>query len=460
MRSFFFTTVLATAALATAGLSLGCAPEGESTNPVEVPSKLDPWGKTLGTAAFPQTLASGPDGSVLVGGQLVGAVDLGGGLLTSVDPSSLFLAYYDADGEHRMSGVTGSADSITAMAIGPDGAMCAVGNVNGKIGFGDSTLEGSGDGWLACFEKDGSLRFSKLIVSDYSVDLESVAFTPSGNIVLGLEADDSVDFGAGPKSHSAEGNAIVAELTPLGYPLWDYRIPWNPSRPVQVAAGPDGAVWFSAQFWTPVEVDGETLGRGLTIGKLDATGHLLFRATEEKDDGGLTYLRSFAADEDGDLYIAGTDYSNTLNIAGLSLEDGASSSFVAKISPEGEGLWIKPLGSEDDSAPIVLAAPVPGGGVLVAANIFGPLDFGAGPVGEVASKTEVAVARLSPNGAVEQAVALESYSDVYLQSLAADPKGQPVLTGQFRIDVQLGPDGSPKLTGSGGQESFVGRVAF
>lgn len=445
-----------TAALAIGALSLGCTTGTETPDP----SKLEPWAHALDSAAFPTALASGPDGSLFIGGLFSGEADFGGGALTAGDPDSMFLAYYDPNGQHIMSGATGAADTVTATAIGPDGTSCAVGNITGSMTFPDGTLNGSGDGWLACFDATGAALFSKLIRSELMIDLQSVAIAPNGNIVIGLETDRTVDFGAGPASSSNEAIAVIAELTPEGDPLWDYRIFANPLFPVQVGVGPDGSVAFTTGFEAPISFGLETFTTGTVIGKLDATGKPLWGVVDAANVYGYLRFRSFSVDEGGNVVVAGWGVADGVDFAGLSVPQGNSDAmFVAKISPEGQGLWIRPITAGDDLGLLVFAAPAPGGDVLVAANSYSPVDFGAGPVETSPAGQALALARLSPDGAVEQTLSVSSDGGAAVWYIAADPKGQAVLMGIGSGDVQFGPAGGTELNMAQGGP-FLARVAF
>ena len=97
------------------------------------------WVKWLkGGTAQPGAMASDSAGNIYVAGQFAGAVDFGGGQLTSPN-ANVFLAKYSADGTHLWSKSYGGSGDEFVDAIALDqGNVLLVGSFTSRINFGDA----------------------------------------------------------------------------------------------------------------------------------------------------------------------------------------------------------------------------------------------------------------------------------------------------------------------------------
>ena len=106
------------------------------------------WSKGFGDAAqqYGQAVAFGAGGSILVTGGAEGSTDFGGGALGSVGSRDIFVARFDANGNHVKSQLVGSPGDESGQAIAPDGVggLFVTGSFSGTINFGNGNLNSAG----------------------------------------------------------------------------------------------------------------------------------------------------------------------------------------------------------------------------------------------------------------------------------------------------------------------------
>jgi hypothetical protein len=99
------------------------------------------------------------------------------------------------------------------------------------------------------------------------------------------------------------------------------------------------------------------------------------------DFGGWIWAAEAAVASNGDVFVTGKfgDRGDTLVFAGQSITaDAAGTAFLAKLSPQGDELWIRKLPS--DSAMAYVFVGVTDTSVLVHTSVNVPTDFGGGPL--------------------------------------------------------------------------------
>src|SRR5439155_3523626 len=102
------------------------------------------WSKHLGGTG--DDLAMGVDvdgtGNVVVTGGFTGAVNFGGGVLTSAGMSDIFVAKYGADGTYLWASRFGSTgnDRANSVAVDSSGNVLVTGSFLGTVDFGGGPL--------------------------------------------------------------------------------------------------------------------------------------------------------------------------------------------------------------------------------------------------------------------------------------------------------------------------------
>jgi hypothetical protein len=338
---------------------------------------------------------------VLVAGNFAGSVDFGGGVLTSSGPGDVFVVKLDASGQHVWSRRFGSASGQVAygVATDADGSVLVTGVFYGAIDFGGGALTSAGaaDIFVAKLDPDGNHLWSRRFGDSANQTAYSIATDTMGNVVITGTCDGVVDFGAGPLPGAGGGDAFVTKLDAAGNHLWSKRFgDANDQIGYSVAVGGAGdiivagALYGSADFGGgPVESAG---GSDAFAVKLDADGNHLWsrRFGDAYDQIGY----SVAADVAGNAVLTGT-FGGLIDFDGGPLTSaGGGDVFVAKLDSMGQHLWSRRAGAagQDSGNAIKMDST---GDVVVAGDFAAMADFGAGPLMS-AGASDVFVAKFSP----------------------------------------------------------------
>ncbi|MFZ5786930.1 MAG: hypothetical protein ACOY3Y_10860, partial [Acidobacteriota bacterium] len=168
--------------------------------------------------------------------------------------------------------------------------------------------------------------------------------------------------------------------------------------------------------------------------------------------------RSIALDRAGNIFLAGS-YSGTAQFGAHTLSaTHAHESFVAKLDPRGDFVWVRALGGTAKEQPQALALDRDGRPHVVAA-FAGTITVG-GKTLEATGPADLVIAKLDPvSGGGEWAVAASrgvwNVSEDRGLAIAVDRLGQVTITGAFRSTATFG---SRVLTSAGGTDIFVTRL--
>ena len=413
------------------------AVEASIDAPVPVVIFAERFGDGADQVAFGAAASS--DG-VVITGALSGSADFGGGALTSAGLDDVFVTKLDASGKHVFSKRFGDADEQWAehVAVDASGNIAVVGSMSGTIDFGGGPLVATGgrDVFVAVFDASGAHRWSKSFGSDgTNEDGWSVAFDPSGDVLVTGGAEGAIDFGCGAPSPEGEQSIFVAKLDPKGACVFSRRV-GDPEEQIGFAiasdaagdvlvtgrfegtidfgAGPmtaalrdafvaawdpSGNILFSRSFGDP-SGNGMAEGRGVVamasgvvvVGKfsgvlggltsagdtdvfvigLDAKGVTRF----ERRYGDPTFQNAFSIAPDGaDTFLASGDFAGALDFGSTKLVARAHDGWVARFDAKtGDATSAWSLGGGGDVIAWSVAKST--GPIFVAGSFDGPLDFG------------------------------------------------------------------------------------
>ncbi len=339
-----FVTRAACAVLLTlaAYVSTGCSDKGtEPEKDKPSPTWRHQWSKRFGDASgqYARAVAADTSGNSIVTGYFYGAVDFGGGALTSAGAYDIFLAKLGPAGAHVWSKRFGDGDNQFAPAVAIDGLdnVFVAGYFRGAMDFGGGPLTSAGgeDIFLAKFDSGGGHQWSKRF-GDISTDQEAwgVAIDGSGNAIIAGYFTGAVDFGGG-----ALPNA-------------------GPNADIFVAKfGSDGAHVWSKSF-------------------------------------GDTYAQTaygVAVDPSDNVLVAG-GFNGPINFGGGTLTSaGYKDAFLAKLSPGGAHIWSKRFGDADFQDAHAVTTDV-SGNAFIAGNFSGAINFGGGTFASAGS-TDIFLAK-------------------------------------------------------------------
>jgi hypothetical protein len=358
------------------------------------------WSRSFGDAwaQVPVRLAALPLGHVAVVGSFAGTVDFGGGPLISAGEYDVFLAVFDAGGQHCWSRRFGDAANDKARDIDVDAAgnIVITGDFFGGIDFGGAPLSSAGDkdAFLASFDASGNHRWSRSF-GDAAYDSGwTLSCGPGGAVSLAGRFRGAIDLGGGP-------------LTAF-----------------------DGVDLFLARFGA----DGQ---------------HLWSQAFGHAGDQVAQRLRSDGA---GDLLLAGT-YEGLVDFGGGALvSEGGLDAFAVKFAADGSHVWSRSFGGPGDDELADLAVDG-AGGFAVTGAFEESIDLGTGPL-QSAGETDILLARYTGNGHHLWSAAFGSGAADRGRAVALDAGNEVVLASGTWGSLDFG---GGLLIGAGGGDLCLAR---
>ena len=369
------------------------------------------------------------------------------------------------------------APSLTAGAVAVDAAGDSFvagyfsGSVNLNPGPGVTTLTASGnrDIYLAEYSKSAALLWAKDLPSSagYTSQANAIALDTAGNIVLTGAFTGSPNFNPGGlggtlSATAGRTDAFAAKFTPTGGFLWADRFEGtgvDQGNSVAVDALGNALVtgsYVGSTAFGTTTLTGTTASPFVT--KIDALGNVLWATgfAGNYSDTGM----HIGVDAAGDAFVGGS-YSGTMTAGSttLSLPYGASSAFVAKLTPAGSVSWATGFGGTLNTTSGGLAVDA-SGNVLVDGNFKSTSTFGGITLTPSNGLYNGYVAKLNTNGAGVWAEQFSGTDNIYVNALAVDVAGSAYLGGQFLGTGNFNPGtGTPaSLTAVGGTDIFVSKV--
>ena len=423
----------------------------------EVTGPLPAFAKSFDGPIVVRSAAMGQDGDVFFGGDSTALLDFGGGELQAVPEGSLFVAHLAANGDHLFSGITGVADELRDVAIGPGGELHVTGTFSGDISFGSGMLSGEDDGFFATFTRDGTPARSFAAGSDGDDGFTSVVTTPLGLVVLAGRFGRDADLGGGAVFDDFSGPVptIVAYDEEGGH-LWQLHFAsWSNVRNLTLASDGAGNILVAGEAKSDISVGGLEDTAGAFVMKLDAAGEPMWlRSTGSNDDMRLTGMATDAA---GHVVFGGL-YTGSFTFGGfVAPATSSTNGYLAGLDANGKPLFLRAFGRSDDKVSLEMATSRDGTSV-VAITTDSPVDLGEGLVGADDGDSQVVVGRFDAGGGLIGAEVLAGTGEEYAYSVVMGPDGAPVLLGAFDGELTVG--GADLVADpQAGISTFVARLA-
>jgi hypothetical protein len=272
---------------------------------------------------------------VLVTGLFNDSVDFGGGPLTSAGTDDIFVAKYDAAGNHEWSRAFGDTDQDWGYGVAADdaGHVFITGLFRGTVDFGGGPLTsaGSGDIFLAKYDAAGNHVWSRRFGNIGLNWSFGVAVDAAGNAVVTGLFGGTVDFGGGPLT-GVLSETFVAKYDGAGNHVWSRQFSSNDDdRGQSVAVDRAGNVLVTGLFQGTVDFGGGPVTSAghwdIYVAKLDATGiHVWSRGFGSVS---ADWGNSVSADDAGNALVTG-GFLDTMDAGGGPLTSaGGRDIFVA-----------------------------------------------------------------------------------------------------------------------------------
>ena len=218
------------------------------------------WSKAIGG----RSVKIDASGDVVLVGSLYGTVDFGGGPLTSAGSTDVFIAKFDADGNHLWSKRFGDENDQIGEGVAVDGSgnVVITGWFTGTVDFGGGPLVSTDydiDVFVAKFDADGNHLWSKRFDSSvYGLEvISTVAVDGSDNVVIAEQFVGTVDFGGVPLTSAGSVDIAVAKFDASGGHLWSKGFGDDNYQIAQsIAADGSGNVVITGYFGGTVDFGG------------------------------------------------------------------------------------------------------------------------------------------------------------------------------------------------------------
>lgn len=222
--------------------------------------KVDAAGNALWAKGFTGLLsqfvyevAANAKGEVAIAGAFETAVDFGGGTLTSAGNYDLYVAKFDAMGNHVFSKRAGDVtlQRTNSVAIDANGNVAATGEFNGTIDLGAGMVTSGGveDGFIVKYDAMGNHTFSKTFGGASAQRGQGVAFDAFGNILLTGQFWGTTDFGNGSKLSNGNHDLFIAKYDPTGKPAWVKNYGGaNEENGLGITADLNANVWVTGSY--------------------------------------------------------------------------------------------------------------------------------------------------------------------------------------------------------------------
>ena len=447
-------------ALAVSVVGYGCGDDTSSPPPDNSAGPLaHRWSKRFGTSTyqFGRSVAVDASKNVIITGEFVHAVDFGGGGLTAAGSEDIFVAKLDAAGDHVWSKRFGDADPQKGLsaAVDASGNAIVTGCFEGAVDFGGDSLTsaGSGDIFVAKFDAAGNHLWSKRFGDSTHQEGLNVMADALGNVIVTGFFRGTVDFGGGPLTEVGGFDIFVAKFDADGNHVWSKRF-GDGSTQLPWGATVDGAgsVIVTGEFDGTVDFGGGVLtsagNNDIFVAKLDAAGSHVW---SQRFGGSLAEgASSVATDASGNVYLTGY-FLDTVNFGGADLVSaGFSDIFLAKFISTGAHQWSKRFGDGDGQTARSVAAF--GSGDVILTGVFeGTINLGGGVLTS-AGGGDTFVAKFDAAG---NHLGSKRFGDASPQDIwgaAVEGSGNTIVIGGFEWSVNFG---GGVLTSAGDRDIFL-----
>jgi hypothetical protein len=230
----------------------------------------------------------------------------------------------------------------------------------------DGSTQALSDAFVAKYSEAGELLWTRELGTSDSDASAGLSLDGAGNVFIAGDTAGAMD-GTG----RGFGDGFVAKYSPVGQLEWTRQLGTSqPDAAAGVSADADGNV-FVAGF-TRGALEGERNGKDADawVVKLSPAGELLWSRQLGSSVGYDEKASGVSADADGNVIIAGHSFG--------ALEGGnrgSADAFVAKLSANGDLLWIRQHGATGHDAAEAVSADG-SGNVYVSGQVGGVLPGG------------------------------------------------------------------------------------
>jgi len=420
------------------------------------------WSARYGDADYDavRDIAVDSDGNVIVVGNFQGTINLGGGPLYSAGSFDIFLAKFDAAGNHLWSQSFGSAeaDIAFATAVLSTGHILIGGYFNGSISFGGPTLvsAGSADAFIAKFWPSGAWMWSNRY-GDAQYDVCSDVTHGSGGstFAVGYFAG-TIDFGQGVHTSNGDYDAwLIKTDGSSGTTGWSQTFGGAQNDVgVGIASTVNGRTVITGHSYGGIDFGGGPLTSAgvydLFLAEFEAYG--AYRWSAMYGGTGPDYGFAVARQASTDAVLLSGGFENSASFGGATLSSAGLEDIVfAKYDANGNHLWSQAFGGQSYDRAHGLATTLYGE-VALTGYFYDTINFG-GATHVTAGLLDAFIATFDiTDGAYRSSLSAGDAASDNGRAIAYAPSMDLVAGGDFEGTIDLG--GGP-LSSAGGQDFYL-----
>jgi hypothetical protein len=246
-----------------------------------------------------------------------------------------------------------------------------------------------------------------------------------------------------PRAPGPSLSTIVGEVAPApltGEVRAARRVPYYANATPTLAVDGQGRAVLAGRVYGSVDFGAGPLGADgdwmLFVVKIDEAGQVVFQKSVRVGYG--AQLTAVAADDAGFVVVAGHANEPLDFGAGPIGAQSARSLFVVKLDPDGRPVWAHTYKDAGYSYSTPTSVAIDrAGNVVVVGGIYGPIDFGGGPL-KHSGGTDAFVLSLDGEGHHRYSTSFGTTSTETASGVAIDPQGRAVVVGTFNSGVDFG----------------------
>lgn len=362
----------------------------------------------------------------------------------------------------RFGGV--SPQHTFGVATSADGDVVLTGRVAGDIDFGGGLMTSAGghDGFVAKFDPNGQMIWSKLFGGPGDQWGQRVAIDGQGNVIVVGQMEAATTFGGSCPGVTTPGSGFdvfVSKYDPNGNCVWAKGFGGAGEQNVQdVAVDGQGAILVvggsagNVQFGENPQLVNAG-GFDVFVAKLDPQGVAIW--SKPLGDAGDQSAIGVATNPQGDVVVTG-QFAGTINFSGgtpFQSTNALYDAFVAKFDGSGAHIWSKSFGGAGTDSGYGVSVDG-AGSVLVAGQFEGQVDFGGGPLNSAGGQDMFLVKLDSNQGAHLWSQRFGDAQEQVVRRVRSDPTGDVVICGDFNGTVNFG---GGQMPSEGAADGFLAR---
>ena len=459
-------------------------------NPVHSQTGLS-WVKQFGGGDYDygsQILYSA-EGDIYIAGHFYDSLDVDPGsgismLYTEGDVNS-YIAKYDTTGNFiwvkQLKNKIGNV--ITKCVLDSENNILAVGTFNDSIDFdpGSGTYilsPGEGEaGFIWKLDSEGNFVLAKAFTGNFLCQPVEITLDTGGNSIITGTFNGTVDFDPGTGVNNLTANVFsvfICKLDPSGNLIWSKQFENNSMNSAEygLALSTDLSknIYIGGKYIGMTDFDtgpgefflyGDYYGDGFFC-KLDSSGNFVFARKIGGDGwssiGDLIITKDSAVLFSG--YFDGTCNFDTIGAVNLQSPPSVYSSFLCKMTMQGELLWVKML-KATASIGVYIDELIQdtSGNFYLAGSFDSPVDFDPGPDEFIMSSNgwwDLYVCKYDSDFNIKWGNHFGSGGYEYVVSCQTDNADHVYCTGSFTntVDFDPGP-GVYNLTSNGNWDGFI-----